>query len=127
MLCLDAETGKILWIHEYHPPRYSISYPAGPRSTPEIHDGRVYTIGAMGQMFCFDEKTGNVLWSKDFVKDFNTKLPIWGMVASPLIDGDQAIMSRRRRERARRQPRQERRAASAGGPWTIRRSAIRRR
>ena len=53
-------------------------------STPEIHEGRVYTIGAMGQMFCLDAKTGKELWSKDFVKDFNTKLPIWGMVASPL-------------------------------------------
>ncbi len=92
VLCLDAETGKNLWTHEYRPPRYSISYPAGPRSTPEIHDGRVYTIGAMGQMFCFDEKTGGVLWSKDFVNDFKTKLPIWGMAASPLIDGDQVIM-----------------------------------
>jgi len=91
VLCLDAETGNVLWIHEYRPPHYSISYPAGPRSTPEIHDGRVYTIGAMGQMFCFDEKTGDILWSKDFVKDFNTKLPIWGMVASPLVDGDQLI------------------------------------
>jgi outer membrane protein assembly factor BamB len=91
VLCLDAETGKIIWVHEYRPPHYSISYPAGPRSTPEIHDGRVYTIGAMGQMFCFDEKTGDILWSKDFVKDFNTKLPIWGMVASPLVDGDQLI------------------------------------
>jgi outer membrane protein assembly factor BamB len=92
VLCLDAETGKTLWLHEYHTPRYSISYPAGPRSTPEIHDGRAYTIGAMGQMFCFDAKTGAVIWSKDFVKDFNTKLPIWGMAASPLVNGDQLIM-----------------------------------
>jgi outer membrane protein assembly factor BamB len=92
VLCLDAATGKSLWIHEYRPPRYSISYPAGPRSTPEIHEGRVYTIGAMGQMFCLDAKTGKELWSKDFVKDFNTKLPIWGMAASPLFDGDQLIM-----------------------------------
>ncbi len=76
--------------YEY-PSRYTISYPAGPRSTPEIHDGRVYTIGAMGQMFCFDAKTGTVLWSKDFVKDYKTTLPIWGMVASPLVDGDQLI------------------------------------
>ena len=42
-------------------------------------------------MFCFDAKTGKVLWSKDFVKEFNTKLPIWGMAASPLVDGDQLI------------------------------------
>jgi outer membrane protein assembly factor BamB len=51
----------------------------------------VYTIGAMGQMFCFDAKSGKILWSKDFVQDFKTKLPIWGMATSPLIDGDQLI------------------------------------
>jgi outer membrane protein assembly factor BamB len=43
-------------------------------------------------MFCFDEKTGAILWSKDFVKDFNTTMPMWGLAASPLIDGDQVIM-----------------------------------
>jgi outer membrane protein assembly factor BamB len=88
--CLDAANGKVLWSYAY-PSRYSISYPAGPRATPTISDGRVYTIGAMGQMFCFDAKTGKILWSKDFVKDFETKLPIWGMAASPLVDGDQLI------------------------------------
>ena len=88
--CLDAETGKVQWSHAY-PSRYTISYPAGPRSTPTISDGRVYTIGAMGQMFCFDTKTGKILWSKDFVKDYKTKLPIWGMATSPLVDGDQLI------------------------------------
>jgi outer membrane protein assembly factor BamB len=90
VLCLDAESGKILWSYVYSS-RYSISYPAGPRSTPEVHDGRVYTIGAMGQMFCFDAKMGKVIWSKNFVKDYKTTIPIWGMVASPLVDGDQLI------------------------------------
>jgi outer membrane protein assembly factor BamB len=88
--CLDAETGKPLWDYVY-PSRYTIDYPNGPRSTPVIYDGRCYTIGAMGQMFCFDAKTGKVLWSKDFVKDYKTRLPIWGMVASPLVDGRQLI------------------------------------
>ena len=36
-------------------------------------------------------KSGAVLWSKDFVKDFKTKLPIWGMVASPWWTADQLI------------------------------------
>ena len=46
VLCLDAETGKILWKHAY-PVVYRVSYPAGPRSTPVIENGLVYTIGAM--------------------------------------------------------------------------------
>ena len=90
VLCLDAETGEPIWQHEY-PVEYSVSYPAGPRSTPVINDGRVYTLGAQGHFFCFDAATGNVLWSKNFVKDYGTKLATWGMVAAPLVDGDQLI------------------------------------
>ncbi|QDT45612.1 outer membrane biogenesis protein BamB [Gimesia alba] len=90
VLCLDAETGKPIWKHEY-PVEYSVSYPAGPRSTPVINDGRVYTLGAQGHFFCFDAATGNILWSKNFVEDYGTKLPTWGMVAAPLVDGDQLI------------------------------------
>jgi len=90
VLCLDAETGKILWKHEY-PVLYGISYPAGPRCTPVINDGRVYTVGAVGDFFCLDAETGKVLWKKDFVKEYGTRLPNWGMVASPLVDGNQLI------------------------------------
>ena len=87
---LNAETGKILWTRTY-PVRYSISYPAGPRMTPVIESDRVYTIGAMGDMFCLKVSDGSVIWKKNFVADYGTKLPIWGMVASPLIDGNQLI------------------------------------
>ncbi|WP_077026410.1 PQQ-binding-like beta-propeller repeat protein [Fuerstiella marisgermanici] len=90
VLCVDAETGKEIWKHEY-PVRYTVSYPAGPRATPVINDGRVYTIGAEGHMFCFDAKTGDVIWKKEFQKDFGTKLPNWGMAAAPLVDGEKLI------------------------------------
>jgi len=88
--CFDADDGRPVWNFEY-PCRYTISYPAGPRSTPVVDSGRVYTIGAMGNMFCFDAAKGEVLWKKDFVADYQTELPIWGMVASPLVEGDQLI------------------------------------
>ncbi|MFH1303084.1 MAG: PQQ-binding-like beta-propeller repeat protein [Planctomycetota bacterium] len=90
VLCLDAETGKQIWNYEY-PVEYSVSYPAGPRSTPVIDAGRVYTLGAQGHLFCFDAENGKVIWQKNFVEDFGTKLPTWGSVASPLVDGNQLI------------------------------------
>jgi len=90
ILCFDARTGKELWRHEY-PVTYTINYPNGPRSTPVIDSGRVYVVGAMGQMFCFQAATGTILWQKDFVREYGTQLPIWGMVASPLVDGPQLI------------------------------------
>ena len=66
-------------------------YKANLHTHTTTSDGRVYTIGAMGHMFCFDATTGDVLWKKNFVEDFQTNLPIWGMAASPLVDGDQLI------------------------------------
>ena len=90
VLCLDAETGDEIWKHEY-PCEYTVSYPAGPRSTPVVDSNRVYTVGAMGHLFCFDVATGKIHWRKNFVDEYDTPLPIWGMVASPLVDGRQLI------------------------------------
>ncbi len=90
VLCLDAKTGKELWKHEYDCP-YQISYPSGPRCTPLIQDGKVYTLGAMGNLYCLDDRSGKVLWSKDFKKDYAAKPALWGYAAHPLIDGKKLI------------------------------------
>lgn len=90
VLCLDAATGQQLWKHEY-PVEYSISYAAGPRATPTVDGDRVYTLGAMGDLFCLDGKTGKPLWSTNFVKDYAAEVPVWGFAAHPLIDGDKLI------------------------------------
>ncbi len=91
VLCLDAATGKELWKHEYVA-RYTISYPAGPRSTPTVDGDRVYALGAVGHFFCFDVKSGDILWKKHLVEEYRAQLATWGLVASPLIDGNRLIL-----------------------------------
>jgi len=88
--CLDAETGEVVWKHEY-PVLYTVSYPFGPRATPLINEGHVYTVGPMGNMLCLDAESGSVLWKKNFVVDYDTTLPTWGMAATPLVYGKQLI------------------------------------
>ena len=90
VLCLNEADGKILWQHEYECP-YRISYAAGPRTTPTVAGGKVYTLGAMGDLVCLDAKTGKLLWSKDFKKDYKVEPPTWGWSAHPLLDGDKLI------------------------------------
>jgi len=90
LLCFDAETGKEIWKHQDFV-RYTASYPAGPRATPVVDENRVYFIGTEGDMRCLDVADGSVLWQKNFRKDFGTELPIWGMAASPLVDGQKLI------------------------------------
>lgn len=88
--CLDERTGQPLWQHEY-PVRYTMSYPAGPRCTPNIDGDKVYTLGGEGNLLCFSADTGDVIWSKDLPKDYNAKTPLWGYAAHPLIDGEKLI------------------------------------
>src|SRR5579863_6699825 len=59
VLCLDAANGKIIWTHAYRV-QYTVDYPAGPRMTPLFDEGRLYTIGTMGNMFCFDAADGAI-------------------------------------------------------------------
>jgi outer membrane protein assembly factor BamB len=91
VLCLNDADGSIVWKHEYDCP-YTVSYPAGPRTTPVVRDGRVYTLGSEGHLFCLDAKTGSVVWSKNFQTDYGrTQSPVWGYSANLLLDGDRLI------------------------------------
>jgi outer membrane protein assembly factor BamB len=88
VLCLDAKNGKQLWKHEYDCP-YTVSYPSGPRTTPLVAGGRVYTLGAMGDLICFDARKGKPIWSKNLMKAYKLDdPPIWGYAAHPLLHGD---------------------------------------
>src|SRR5262249_50619401 len=86
-LCLNAKDGKLLWKHEYDC-RYKVSYPVGPRAAPLVDQGRVYTLGAMGDLRCLNAATGEPRWSRNLGKDYKTDPPVWGWSASPLLDGD---------------------------------------
>lgn len=90
VLCLDEKTGRVLWTHEYEAP-YTVSYAAGPRATPVVHQGKVYTLGAEGHLHCLDAATGKVLWARELTRDFATKTPIWGFAGHPLVDGQKLI------------------------------------
>ena len=88
--CLKEADGTVLWKHEY-PCQYKVGYPAGPRASPVIADGKVYTLGTMGNLFCLDADKGTVVWSKDLLKEYLIKISIWGFAGHPLLDGDRLI------------------------------------
>jgi len=91
VICRDAKTGKVIWEHVYDCP-YRIGYPAGPRATPLVSGGRIYTLGAMGDLLCLDAKKGTVIWDRHFLKDFALEdPPFWGYAAHPLLDGDRLV------------------------------------
>jgi outer membrane protein assembly factor BamB len=88
--CLDAKTGEKVWAADY-PAEYTISYPGGPRCTPAVDGGHVYTLGAMGDLRCYTTDKGTLVWSKNFPKDYKAAVPLWGFAAHPLVDGDKLV------------------------------------
>jgi outer membrane protein assembly factor BamB len=84
VLCLDAKSGEEIWTHQYEC-NYTIAYPAGPRCTPTVESGKLFTLGAMGDLLCLDAATGSVIWSKNLPKTYNAPLPLWGYAGHPLI------------------------------------------
>jgi outer membrane protein assembly factor BamB len=92
--CFDAATGDAAWSYEYDCPYEQISYEAGPRASVSIDDGRAYSLGSMGHLFCFDAKSGDVLWQHDLSAEYKIRFNelIWGVSASPLVEGDLLIV-----------------------------------
>lgn len=90
VLCLNDADGSIIWEHEYECD-YTISYASGPRTTPLVANGKVYTLGAEGHLFCLDADDAEVIWSRDLKEDYNIDAPVWGFAGHPLLDGNRLI------------------------------------
>jgi outer membrane protein assembly factor BamB len=86
--CLDAKTGKSLWRHAYRCP---VGNFWGPRATPTVDGGIVYTLSRNGQAFALDAGTGEVKWQAELMMDLGAKNNDYGITGSPLVVGDAVI------------------------------------
>jgi len=92
--CLDTTTGAMLWKNHYASgfvPGYGSG--AGPRSTPAIAGGRVYTMGGQGIVVCTDFATGKTIWKVDTQKSYRASEGFFGMACSPLVEGNAVLLN----------------------------------
>ncbi len=92
VLCFDEQTGEKIWEYRY-PCEYSgVGYPAGPRASVVIKNNKAFSIGTMGNLFCFDAENGNVIWKRDLNIEYEIRMPVWGISATPLITENKIIL-----------------------------------
>ncbi|MCL2710763.1 MAG: PQQ-like beta-propeller repeat protein [Planctomycetaceae bacterium] len=92
VFALDEQTGEEIWRY-----RNGIAwtdrtrYP-GQRSTPTIDGERLYVLSALCRIACLEAATGEEIWAKDLLKEYDVELPEWAFAESPFIDGDKVII-----------------------------------
>jgi outer membrane protein assembly factor BamB len=83
VVCYDTAKGREHWVYSY-PAFFSEKLGGdGPRATPTIADGDVFSLGATGTLSCLELKTGRLKWACDILEG-NKNLQ-WGMSGSPLV------------------------------------------
>ena len=92
--CFDELTGKTVWTYSYEAPyedwAFDPTQEIGPVATPIVQNGKVYTVGRLGHVFCLDATQGYVLWQKNLQTDYHVTFAAGA--PSPLIEGDLLIL-----------------------------------
>jgi len=88
---LNVADGKPIWTFEYPNTGKTDAY-GYTETTPVYDNGKLYTQGSLGQVFCLNAETGEKIWSCNLVADYGARPPSWLLAASPVIDGEKVIL-----------------------------------
>jgi outer membrane protein assembly factor BamB len=88
----SVENGRELWTRAWGGAFSPDDTGDGPRSTPTWDEGRIYALGAEGELECLDAKTGKALWQKNILTDNGASNLQWGTAESPLVVDDKVIV-----------------------------------
>jgi outer membrane protein assembly factor BamB len=89
---LNRADGKQVWVRGLGPAGDNDRGP-GPRSTPTVDGDRLYVLTESGDLACLRIQDGTVVWQRNILKEFGARNISWLISESPLVDGNQVIVS----------------------------------
>jgi outer membrane protein assembly factor BamB len=92
IVAYDAVSGNEIWRTSYERAPYRSDLGVGPRATPAVADGRIYTIGITGVLSCHDAATGERQWQTNPYETLGASLPTFGACSSPVAVGDRLVV-----------------------------------
>lgn len=93
VVAFAVKDGEELWRTGYDRGKFESLFGNGPRATPTVMDGRVYTFGATGVLSCFTADKGEKLWQVDTLAKFKAKNLTFGVSCSPLVEGGLVLVN----------------------------------
>jgi outer membrane protein assembly factor BamB len=93
VIACNARTGEIVWRQAYPRAPFKSAFGHGPRATPAVSDGKLYTFGVTGILTCWDAAAGKKVWQIDTLTEFKAKNLFFGASCSPLIEGDLVLVN----------------------------------
>lgn len=94
--CLDLDSGTVKWRQAYIAPftmgKGGEPHGKGPKSSPALADGRLFTMSITGLLSAWDAGSGELLWRRGYRSRRENGHPYWGAATSPLVDGDRVVV-----------------------------------
>lgn len=88
----ELDTGREVWTHGWVASFAEPMAGEGPRATPTYNEGRLYALGAHGELRCLEAATGKQLWAHNILTETGAGVPMYGVSASPLIVDEKLIV-----------------------------------
>jgi outer membrane protein assembly factor BamB len=93
VVAYERKSGKVAWTLAYEALLSDTQGGDGPRATPTVKDGRVYSLGGQGDLYCIDAASGKPIWNANILADGEASNVQWGMAGAPLVVAEKVIVN----------------------------------